>query len=368
VNSKSRICLTGGARFIGKAVAQDLAKRGHEVIALDILNPQVHVDLVASVAEFPGEVDVGDVKDPSVVRMAMKSCDLVVHLAAETGVTQSMYEAERYISVNTFGTRVVAAAAASQVAGMTLFSSRDVCGQGAYCCPSHGRSDTGRCCEVSIADASRESDDLVPVSIYGQSKAAAEQAAAEETRECIPLAILRPQSVVGAGQAPHNPYTGVLAAFAARLAAGLPPQIYGSGMQTRDFVDVKDVARVVTWVTDEMTGWHDGLGVLASRSVPMVMNVGSGTRTTLTDLAKIAGEVSGRSLGVPIHLDVTREGDIDHACADMSFSSEIGAPHPRIPLTESVREFLEHVGTLDPVDPGIWDRALDEAHGRASSD
>ncbi|QIM21339.1 NAD(P)-dependent oxidoreductase [Phycicoccus sp. HDW14] len=102
------VLLTGGAGFIGQHLARRLVGAGHEVVALDLLHPQVHADPEAAVAAFPGPVVVGDVADPAAWEGLPEGVTCVVHLAAETGTGQSMYETERYHRVNVEGTRLAA--------------------------------------------------------------------------------------------------------------------------------------------------------------------------------------------------------------------------------------------------------------------
>ena len=355
-----RVCLTGGVGFIGRATANALVQRGHDVVALDTLSPQVHADPESAAGRFPGPVVIGDVRDPGSVARAIEGCQAVVHLAAETGVAQSMYERDRYLSVNVGGTDVVAEIASSSGCGLVLLSSRAVYGEGAYRCIEHGRVTGGRCCSMAEPDASREGDRLAPVSVYGESKVGAERVAATRCAGKSRLIVVRPQNVVGAGQAPHNPYTGVLAAFAVRLAAGLPPQVYGSGSQTRDFVDVADVARALVAMAEGVAGDDQVVSGTAPELTPVV-NLGSGLRTSLVELAELTIAARGCSDLQPMHVDVTRPGDIDHACADLAQLSGMGAPLPTVALSESVRAFLDYAASQGSVDPRRWDVALEES-------
>ncbi|HEY0132110.1 MAG TPA: NAD-dependent epimerase/dehydratase family protein, partial [Allosphingosinicella sp.] len=102
------ILITGGAGFIGRAVTRELVGRGHRVRILDSLIEQVHGDRGHfDGAAMDAELIVGDVRNGDVVTRALQGVDSVIHLAAEVGVGQSMYEVERYTSVNDVGTAVL---------------------------------------------------------------------------------------------------------------------------------------------------------------------------------------------------------------------------------------------------------------------
>jgi dTDP-L-rhamnose 4-epimerase len=188
--------------------------------------------------------------------------------------------------------------------------------------------------------------------VYGRTKLAAEQLAEQFAAAGGRVVVVRPQNVIGPGPAVHNPYTGVLMAFAARLRHGLPPQVYAPGRQTRDFVAVQDVAAAIVWLLEHVEAWAD---------CP-VMNLGTGARVTLCELAALACRAAGAPVAFDL-VDVLRPGDIDDACADLSLARRTGLPTPRVPLAESVRAFMAFAAEQEPVDPQIWQAALDESSG-----
>lgn len=329
------IVITGGCGFIGQHLAR--AIQGDGLVALDSLHPQVHARPRASAARFPGRVVVGDVAEAEGWReLPMSNVSAVVHLAAETGTGQSMYERERYFRVNVDGTAAAAAYAERVGAPLVLMSSRAVYGDG-------------------VPDrASRESDPHRPVSVYGESKSAAEERVAGLA---VPVTVIRPQNVVGPGQAVHNPYTGVLAAFVARLREGRPLTIYGDGTATRDFVHVADLVALTGWAIDHMARATEA-------GTALTLNCGTGVRTTLLELARHA-MAGSPAADVPIeHLDLTRAGDINHACADLSRLTDVGAPLPRHTSREAVIDFVRWAWEQPGVASSSWDRALDELSRR----
>lgn len=335
-----RVLITGGAGFIGQHVAALLVSRGHEVIALDSLLPQVHSDPQGAIDRFPGEVLQADVADDQ-TWTRVPVFDAMVHLAAETGTAQSMYERDRYGRVNIEGTRLAARAASKAEAPIVSLSSRAVYGEGA-------REEDG------TPRASREDDPHAPVSFYGETKSLAEAALIDEVGAAAPAVIIRPQNVIGLGQALHNPYTGVLAAFLARLREGRPLSIYGDGTQTRDFVHVSDLAALIVWNLENVPSPGD----------PRILNCGTGARTSLTQLAEYAAAASPAGASVIEYVDVHRAGDIDHACADLDRLRAIGAPLPLRTTSQAVADFISGSWHGDVAPSRAWDDALDELSSR----
>ncbi|GGF51774.1 epimerase/dehydratase [Marmoricola endophyticus] len=344
-----RVLVTGGAGFTGQHLARRLVAGGHEVTALDLLHPQVHPDPDGAVAAFPGTVTVADVADED-AWTGLASPDAVVHLAAETGTGQSMYEADRYHRVNVDGTALAGRFAQERGVPLVTASSRAVYGEGRYACPEHGTRVGGPCCDAALPVASTEDDEHRPVSVYGETKSAGERSLHALD---VPVTVVRPQNVVGPGQSLHNPYTGVLAAFLAMLREGRPLTVYGDGHQTRDLVHVADVADLLAWCLEHPPE--------AAR--PRVLNCGTGVRTTLLDLARLTADGRPEDSRGPFeiaHLDVRRAGDITHACADLTHLAALGAPLPTRSTADAVADFVAHAWARPGAAAAAWDGALDE--------
>lgn len=328
-----KILITGGVGFIGLKLARKFKDRGHTLVALDSLLEQVHQDIESEKAQFPGEIVVGDVSDAKVWEL-LEPADAVIHLAAETGTAQSMYETDRYHRVNVEGTRLAAQYAVKWNASLVSLSSRAVYGE--------GFKDRGTV----------ESDPHRPLSVYGETKSEGERVVAEMTVGKVPATIIRPQNVIGPGQALHNPYTGVLAAFLARLREGKNLSVYGDGTATRDFIHVEDVAEFIVWALDNPPELGES---------PRILNLGSGERITLDQLAQFSIDaVPGGSAAVIEHVDVKRAGDIDHALADMSFADSLGAPRAKWSARESIADFIQKSWKTPGAKSDAWDTALEE--------
>lgn len=350
-----RVLLTGGAGFIGRHLARRLVDAGNEVVALDNLHTQVHRDPRASRRAFPGVVVVGDISDHGAWASLSPTgpFDAVVHLAAETGTGQSMYESTRYERVNVDGTILAGRFAAGQGIPLVSLSSRAVYGEGRYSCPDHGVTFGPACCGRAEPRPSREDDPHRPVSVYGTTKSRAENAL-DAVAASISVTTIRPQNVIGPGQALHNPYTGVLAAFLAMLKESRPLTVYGAGTQTRDFIHVGDLSAIIAWALDHPP----------TCGRQRILNAGSGIRTTLLEVAGHAAAGSPIGASGITHVNVHRAGDIDHACADLTVLRSSGAPLPRVSTRDAVIDFIRSSWQEDGAPAEAWDSALNELRER----
>src|SRR5256886_3520631 len=293
-----KVLITGGAGFIGSHLADRLLADAYEVRALDNLDPQVHAG-----GERPDyldpevELQAGDVRDRDVVRRALDGVDAVVHFAAAVGVGQSMYEIERYTSINAIGAAVLLEEAVErrdQIGKLLVASSMSIYGEGQYRNPRTGESGVapgvrpesqlaGRNWDVLADDGAplepeptAETKLVRPTSIYAIGKRDHEEMAlAVGAAYGIPTVALRFFNVYGERQALSNPYTGVAAIFASRLMNSHAPLIFEDGQQTRDFIDVRDVARCCALALGQ--GGADG----------RTLNVGTGRPMSIAEGAHV---------------------------------------------------------------------------------
>jgi dTDP-L-rhamnose 4-epimerase len=339
------VLITGGAGFIGSHLARTLLRRGYHVRALDNLTPQVHPGGVRPDYLDAGvELIVGDVRDEHAVRRALLDVDSVIHLAARVGVGQSMYEIGEYVAVNSQGTAVLLQALLDHpVRRLLVASSMSIYGEGLYL-DDAGRRATA--CERTREDlAARrwepygpDGQALTPVptseskppvlsSIYALNKYEQERSALIFGRAYgIPTVALRFFNVYGPDQALSNPYTGVLAIFAARLLNDKPPMIFEDGRQRRDFVSVSDVARACVLALEH--------GDVTSE----VLNVGSGASVTVCEVAERLAGVLGQESITPEVTGEYRVGDIRHCFADITRAREVLGYQPQVSLEEGMAE------------------------------
>ena len=323
------ILITGGAGFIGRAVAAELVARGKDIRVLDSLIEQVHGTVDgSSLLHRDVEFIHADVRDKRAVFAALKGIDQVIHLAAEVGVGQSMYEVERYTSTNDVGTAVLFEALVDRpVRRVVTASSMSIYGEGLY------KDADGRFVENAargiLKDGQKQWEPvdakgraLLPVATpeWKRPNLASIYALNKYVQECtthimsapygIESVCLRLFNVYGPGQALSNPYTGVLAIFAARLLNGQRPMIFEDGEQRRDFVHVSDVARVFADSLD-LPGISGG-----------TFNIGSGQHRSVTEVAIELARAMGRNAVEPEILGKARTGDIRHCFCDTSLAAE----------------------------------------------
>jgi dTDP-L-rhamnose 4-epimerase len=346
-----RVLITGGAGFIGCHVGTELLRRGHRVAVLDSLIEQVHGGCERPPMLDP-EIELirADVRDGDAVATALARADSVVHLAAEVGVGQSMYEVERYTSTNDLGTAVLFERLIDRpVRRVVTASSMSIYGEGLY------RTRSG----ALVEDAQRpllrdgqavwdplDSDGvaLSPVatpewkrpnlaSVYALNKFVQERMTHIMTAPYgIEGVTLRLFNVYGAGQALSNPYTGVLAIFASRLLNRQAPMIFEDGEQRRDFVHVRDVARA----------FADALEV--PEAAGETMNIGSGRDRSVSEVASALAGAMGCDGIVPEIVHKARTGDIRHCFCDGGKAEALMGFTAREDFTAGLAELAEWVG------------------------
>jgi dTDP-L-rhamnose 4-epimerase len=355
-----RVLITGGAGFIGSHLADRLLADGHEVRALDSLDPQVHAQggrpdyLDADV-----ELQIGDVRDRDAVGRALEGMDAVVHFAAAVGVGQSMYEIERYTSINAIGAAVVLEEALGRrdtIRKLLVASSMSIYGEGQYRNPRTGDSGLApwlrpdaqlaeRRWEVLAEDGTQleaeptsETKPLRPTSIYAINKRDHEEMfLAVGAAYGTPAVALRFFNVYGERQSLSNPYTGVAAIFSSRLLNDRPPLVFEDGGQTRDFIDVRDIARCCA------------LALTQDGANGRTINVGTGVPTSIVDVA----HTIARGLGKEIEPELVgkyRAGDIRHCYADTTLAHQLLGFRAGIPFEAGMQDLLEWLEGQDAED------------------
>ena len=304
-----RVLITGGAGFIGSNVVQECLAAGCEITVLDDFSTGFQDNLPADGAL---RMVRGDIRDATAVASALQGAEAVFHLAASVGNVRSIEDPGLDSSVNVLGTlQVLEGMRKAGARRLVYSSSAAIFGE-----PRSLPIDEGHPAE--------------PDSPYGVSKLSAE-------KHCLcygrlygwDVACLRYFNVYGVNQR-FDAYGNVIPIFATRLLRDEPLVIYGDGEQTRDFVDVRDVARA---------NWR----AFESRTRG-VFNIGSGQATTINHLARLMTEVSGRA-GVVRH-EGPRAGEVRHSAAEIALAARVLGYTPRIALEDGLRRYLPWFATL----------------------
>jgi dTDP-L-rhamnose 4-epimerase len=350
-----RVLVTGGAGFIGSHVADELLRAGYTVRVYDNLSPQVHPTGSRPAYLNPDvELVLGDIRDSDGVGKALSGVDAVIHFAAAVGVGQSMYEIAAYTAINDLGTAVLLEALAKKpVERLVCASSMSIYGEGL------ARRESGEIVsppERSLDQLRRgawelEDEDGAPLSplptpetkipslssVYALGKFVQERMSLIAAQAYgIPCIALRFFNVYGPYQALSNPYTGVLAIFAARLLHDRPPLIFEDGQQRRDFVHVGDIARACRLA-------------LESRERG-AFNVGSGVSRTITSIAEDLARVMGKESIRPHVTGKYRAGDIRHCYADISSVQAVLGFKPEIDFAHGLEELAQWLASQEAED------------------
>jgi dTDP-L-rhamnose 4-epimerase len=359
------ILITGGAGFIGSNLARKLVSKGCNVTVLDNLSHQIHGSnpsvtspLYLSIKDKVKFI-MGTVTSRDDWIKALEGQNCVVHLAAETGTGQSMYEIEKYVNVNINGTSILLDILANikhSVEKVVVAESRAIYGEGRYFSEELNlfvypvqRMDLDMkagdfevkyptCKKPLILVGTTEDSKIHPTSVYGITKQVQGQMV---HTVCMSLGIssisFRYQNVYGPGQSLTNPYTGILSIFSTRIKNGNGITIFEDGKESRDFVYIDDVVDATI------------LGIESTAGTGSAFNIGTGVAIDVLTVAKTL--VSKYGLDVPISISGNyRLGDIRHNFADISLAENILGYKPRWAFDQGIEEFVNWVNKQDKQD------------------
>jgi nucleoside-diphosphate-sugar epimerase len=293
--------VTGGAGFIGSNIVNALLELGHEPVVLDDLSSGYRENLVSGVPFVEG-----DVRDLDAVARAMAGCGVVFHLAASVGNVRSIEHPQIDSAINVLGTlNVLETARAGRIDRVVFSSSAGIFG------------------ELKTLPI-REDHPQDPDSPYGTSKLAAEKMCLVYNKLYgMHNVCLRYFNVYGPHQR-FDAYGNVIPIFADRILKQEPLTIFGDGEQTRDFVNVHDVA-----AANVQAGLAQG--------VSGVFNIGSATRITINELARVMHEIAAVP-GALRHAP-PRMGDVRDSLADIQAARSAFGFDPATPMVQGLAEY-----------------------------
>ena len=370
-----KILITGGAGFIGSNLDFALLKKGHQVTVLDNLSEQIHgknpeetSPLYLSIKDEVHFIK-GTVACRETLREAIADNTIIVHLAAETGTGQSMYEIQHYTDVNIGATALLLDILTNEkhsVKKVVVASSRAIYGEGKYynktkntfVYPLQRTDEDMQKGDFQVKDPENHSDKLElvattedsiihPTSVYGITKQVQEQLV---MTVCPTIGIagvaFRYQNVYGPGQSLKNPYTGILSIFSTQIKNGNGINIFEDGKETRDFVFISDVVDATV------------LGIEKETANNHVFNVGTGIAT---DVITVATELSNNyGIQVPITISGNyRLGDIRHNYADITKARQLLGFEPKVSFKEGLKQFTDWVNTQE-VEEDKYQQSIDE--------
>ena len=348
----SRVLVTGGAGFIGSHTVDLLLEHGYEVRIIDSLQPRVHPRGKPSYIPEQVEFIKGDVASRADLEPALEGMDYVFHLAA---YQDYLPDFSTFIHTNTESTALIFELAVSDpdrfpLRKLVVASSQSVSGEGKYGCNAEGtifhpdtrppdRLQRGEweipcptCGSAATPLLIDEATCSNPGTTYGVSKYAIELLAFNLGRRYgIETAAMRYTYVQGPRNSFYNAYSGIARRFALRIRAGLAPVCYEDGLQRRDYVNVRDVARA------------NLIALENPRSNGLALNVGGGRAVTVLDFARMMLDTSGSTLD-PIVPGEYRLGDTRHTVSDLTRMRSLGW-EPQVPVEENVRQYLEWLDT-----------------------
>ncbi len=283
--------VTGGAGFIGSRVVKILLEENHEVTVIDNLSS----GKLENIANFQNKIDFhnADIRDLEKINIIASKSDGIFHFAALTNVLESFTKQDEYSDVNVKGTQNILDIAKQFDLKVVFASSAAVYGDAK---------------KIPI----QEDTERNPLNPYGLTKLNAEYLCKKYSQMGTRITVLRFFNVYGKGQNPA--YAGVLSKFLENVSSGKSPIIYGDGTQTRDFVFVDDVA-----VANLLAMNNDLSGKF--------INVGTGIKTSVTELAEMIIEISNKDIK-PIYVDA-KEGDIRNSLADISLANKLLKWNPK---------------------------------------
>jgi UDP-N-acetylglucosamine/UDP-N-acetyl-alpha-D-glucosaminouronate 4-epimerase len=303
-----RYLVTGGAGFIGSNTVEELVRRGESVVVLDDLSSGKEENL----AEIRNKITFmkGSITDIEVVRKAMHEADYVLHLAARTSVPRSVKDPIETNRINIDGTLNVLVAARDLKVKRVVFAASS---------SAYGETPTLPKVETMQPQ---------PISPYGVTKFVGELYL-QTFGKCYGLenVALRYFNIFGPKQDPSSPYSGVLAKFCTAFLEQTQPVIFGDGEHTRDFTFVDNAVDA------------NLLACEAQNASGKVFNVGTGGRTSLNQVVKALGEISGKAMEAKY--EPPREGDIRDSQADITQAREILGYHPQVQFLEGLRRTFE---------------------------
>ena len=298
--------VTGGAGFIGRHLITKLLHDEHNITIFDNFSSSSKND-ISHLLENGVSLVTGDILDYDLLLKSMANHDFVIHLAAQTSVSQSIADPKTTIDIIVDGTvNVLKSCVKTNVKNLIFSSSGAVYGN-------------------SLDAIISENSQLSPLSSYGASKLVAEYNLQTFSKlfglNCISLRLF---NVYGNGQSSE---AGVIRKFLKNISKELPLEIFGDGTQTRDFVHISDVTQAFYRTIKNIEAKRGG-----------VYNIGSGVSTSINELASLL--ISSKEKDLPIIHKTAIQGEIKDSKADISLAENDIGYSPEVSLRDGLASLV----------------------------
>lgn len=345
-----KVLVTGGAGFVGSFIVDSLLYKGYEVSIYDNLEPQVHPSGKPGYLNKNARLIKGDMRDYASVEKVVKGQEWIFHCAAALGVGQGQYQIKQYVDVNSGGTANlldIIVNKKNNIEKLVVCSSMSAYGEGVYSCAKCGHVRPNLRTQKDVTEGHWDppcpkcGKAIKPLptpeeayqdinSIYALTKQNQELMCLNIGRTYnIPTVALRYFNIYGPRQALSNPYTGVAAIFLSRVKNDHPPVVYEDGRQTRDFVNVHDVANATIMAMEKDEANYQ------------VFNVGSGVPQTIVGIAETLAKLLGKEYIKPDVTQRFRKGDVRHCYADISKIRKVLGFKPAVSFNQGMKELIE---------------------------
>lgn len=299
-----RILITGGSGFIGTHLTKFLLAKNHIVTIFDnFSNSSKHS--MSFFVEKGVEIIEGDIMNYDEIFKATKNKEVVIHLAAKISVSESMKNPIETFEVNVEGTKnVLNSCEKNHIKKFIASSSAAVYGEGDNNSPLN------------------ENSKKLPISPYGESKLKMEKEIREfKSKHNMIRIILRFFNIYGEGQTPE--YAGVITRFIERIKQNKPLEVFGDGLQTRDFISIDDIINSINCaISTDKSGTY---------------NIASGKTTSIKELAEYMVFLAGKKM--EIYNIEPLKGDIKNSQADINLAKKELGFLPKFKL-EKIKELL----------------------------
>jgi len=307
MSEKKKILVTGGAGFQGSHLTERLLELGHAVTILNTVSDKINPNIER--LKDKARIVFGSITDRTLVDKTVRDHDVVIHLAANVNVDQSLKDPFSFIECNVVGTHNVIEAVRQNGIRMIHASTCEVYGDGQKLRPGE------------LLD---ETAELSPNSPYAASKAAADRwCVAYHKSFGTDVTIVRPFNIFGERQK-SGMFGALIAILVRRALSGQKLLVFGDGSATRDYLHVSDLVDAYTLVLDhpELSG--------------QAINFASGVNTSVKEIAQYVA----KKLDAEIEYGPARPGEVKRFPADISKAKSLGF-QPKIDIWEGIDRYIE---------------------------